>query len=305
MIYFFLTLLFMGLIYTSFLLLKTPGDFASAKFNAHILDRKANKTDYLTEFEEYLLESRPELAYLIGDKVFARLFLPVFIIFLISILAIAPLLVGLNYAIPLGLIITVAYGSRVFYSLMSGFRSKVLLQLERILRAIRNNLSTGMTLDYAVNNAVKFNMDKPLGPHLLRFIKVSETNFLENFPQWLLSIRQIFRIKELSKSAQLLALELKYSANQEEAFINSVAQIADRISANRKQKNTVLMALFTMDFMVIALFGVLFFVIPGFTTSQEVSWWDSDRRSLVVFISSAVVWLAYFFTVFIMARRQN
>lgn len=305
MIYFLIALLFIALIYASFLLLKTPEDFAGAKFNAFILDRKVDKTDYLTEFEEYLLESRPELAYLIGDKVFSRLFVPIFVIFMIALVAIAPLLTNVQLAVPLALIITLAYGSRVFYSLKTGFRSKVLLQLERILRAIRNNLSTGMTLDYAVNNAVKFNMEKPLGPHLQKFIKVSETNFLENFPKWLLSIRQIFKIKELAKSSQLLALELKYSANQEEAFINAVAQVSDRVSANRKQKNTVLLSMFTMDFMVIALFAVLFFVIPNISMTTEVSWWDSGRRPLVVFISAAVIWLAYFITVFIMLRRQN
>lgn len=305
MIYFLISLLFIALIYASFLLLKTPEDFASAKFNSFILDRKADKTDYLTEFEEYLLESRPELAYLIGDKVFTRLFVPVLIIFLLALLVIAPLLTNVQFAVPLALIITMAYGSRVYYSLKTNFRSKVLLQLERILRAIRNNLSTGMTLDYAVNNAIKFNMEKPLGPHLQKFIKVSETNFLENFPKWLLSIKQIFKINELAKSSQLLALELKYSTNQEEAFLNAVSQVSDRISANRKQKNTVLLAMFTMDFMVIALFAALFFVIPNISMTTEISWWDSARRPLIVFISAAVVWFAYFITVFIMLRRQN
>jgi hypothetical protein len=128
---------------------------------------------------------------------------------------------------------------------------------------------------------------------------------LKIFPKWLLRLKKTFGLKELSKSAQLLSLELKYNTNQEEAFLNAVNQIADRISWNNKQKSTVSMALFTMDFMVLMLFAVLFFVIPNISANLDNSWWDSDSRVIVVFISASVVWLCYLVTTLIMIWRQN
>jgi Flp pilus assembly protein TadB len=305
MVYLLITSIFILCLSLLVLLLKTPKDFADAKYNKFLHYRLQNDFDYIEKFDEYFESNHSKIIYYLGDRISFKFLMPSLLIFFFSCAFIAPLLTSIKFSIPLGLIISLAYISRLFYSHQVNFRSKLLRQLERILRSIRNNLSTGMTLDYAVTSTIKYSQEKPLGQELKAFIKLSDTNFLENFPKWLLRLKKTFGLKELNKSAQLLSLELKYNTNQEEAFLNAVNQIADRISWNDKQKSTVAMALFTMDFMVLMLFAVLFFVIPNISANLDNSWWDSDRRVIVVFISASVVWLCYLVTTLIMIWRQN
>lgn len=305
MTYFLITLILFLLITVLLLASKMPEDFSQAKYNNFFESRLENDNNYFEKIDEYLINNESKIIYCLGDNVTAKFVIPSILIFFFSYIFLAPALTSIQFTIPLGIIISSAYIARLFYSHQINYRSKLLRQLERILRSIRNNLSAGMTLDYAVTQTIKFNQEKPLGNELQIFVKLSDTNFLDNFPKWLLRLRKTFGLKELNKSAQLLSLELKYNSNQEEAFLNAVNQIANRISQNNKQKSTVSMALFTMDFMVLMLFAVLFFVIPNIAVNSESSWWESERRSFVVFISAAIVWLSYFVTALIMIWRQN
>jgi hypothetical protein len=293
------------LITTVLLALKTAEDFSRAKYSNSFGSRLEVDSNYFEKIDEYLTDNESKIIYCLGDNITIKFLIPSILIFFFSCVFLAPALTSVQLAIPLGVIISSAYIARLFYGHQINYRSKLLRQLERILRSIRNNLSTGMTLDYAVTNTIKFNKENPLGNELQTFVKLSDTNFLENFPKWLLRLRKTFGLKELNKSAQLLSLELKYNSNQEEAFLNAVYQIANRISQNDKQKSTVALALFTMDFMVLMLFAVLFFVIPNIAANSESSWWESERRFFVVFISAAIVWLSYLATALIMIWRQN
>lgn len=201
----------------------------------------------------------------------------------------------------LGVVMSAAYLARTIFHFTARFRDKVLSQLERVFLTIRNNLSTGMTLDYAVNEAIKYTKDKPLGPHLTSFVKVSEGNFLEKFPSWLYSVQRNFRIQELAESAHLLHLELKHTNNQEEAFINAARKVSDKHRANKKQKNTLMLSFFTLDFMVAGFLGMLYMVIPQISDT----WWASDGRPLSVFISGAILWGLYTITVGLATWRQS
>lgn len=247
------------------------------------------------------------LANVIGAGSFIKLFLPSVSITLFCCFVAGPLLTNATLGPLLGILISLAYISRIFFCYAGKFREKLLSQLERILITIRGNLSTGMTLDYAVNEAMQYNLDLPLGPHLANFVKLSETNFIENFPGWLLSVQKSFKLKELAKSAQLLSLELTHTSNQEQAFMNAAISVADRSMSNKKQKNILNITFFTLDFMSLCFLGLLFFIIPGLSSGleQNIDWWHSSGRPVTVCQSAAVIWGAYLGTVSIALWRQS
>lgn len=288
-----------------YLSLQSSSDYLSRYKVLEVLEARDPSPSKITLLEAEILESMPELNNFIGRGIVLKLIIPCLIILLISIIFIGPLLTNASFGLLLGLVISLAYSLRLICHLSSNFRSKLLTQIERVLVSIRNNLSTGMTLDYAVANTLKFNQDYPLGPNLSRFIKLSETNFIEHFPLWLKGLERTFRLKELGQASQVLKLELAHTTNQEEAFINASNSIADRIKVNDKQKNTILMTFFTMDFMVIAFLAILFLIIPNISYDPELSWWQSASRPLVVFISAMVVWSAYLITVALTLWRQS
>jgi Flp pilus assembly protein TadB len=181
MVYLLITAIFILCLSLLVLLLKTPKDFADAKYNKFLHNRLQNDFDYIEKFDEYFESNHSKIIYYLGDRISFKFLIPSLLIFFVSCAFIAPLLTSIKFSIPLGLIISLAYISRLFYSHQVNFRSKLLRQLERILRSIRNNLSTGMTLDYAVTSTIKYSQEKPLGQELKAFIKLSDTNFLENF----------------------------------------------------------------------------------------------------------------------------
>jgi|GEM_PF-2513190 len=241
----------------------------------------------------------------LGANALLRLAVPVLFIFILAIFVIAPILVGPNLALFLGLLIAAAYIARVALQMYLVFRDKLLAQIERVLLSIRNNLSAGMTLDYAVMNVAATNNEEPIASDLRGFIVVAETNFLESFPAWLDTLRRKFHLLSLGKSAQLLGLELHYTNNQEDAFLDAVNAVHNSLSTNKKQRSTLNITLFTLDFLVLAFFAVLFYVIPGFTMGSELSWWHSLERPWVVFQAAAVIWGAYLITVLVALRRQS
>ncbi len=280
-------------------------DYAVEHRQNKILEAKEATPNQFALLEAEILDSIPELNNFIGKGIVWKLIIPSIIIFILCEFLIGPLLTNTSLGLILGLVISAAYCLRLGYHLSNNFRSLLLKQTERIFVSIRNNLSTGMTLDYAVNNTLKFNQEYPLGPNLARFIKLSETNFIENFPLWLKGLEKNFKLQELGKAAQLLKLELAHITNQEEAFINAANQISERIKANEKQKNTILMTFFTMDFMVLAMLAVLFLIIPNISYDPNLSWWQSSSRPLTVFISALVIWSAYALTVALTIWRQE
>ena len=284
---------------------RTAADQAAAVQHHHVLGSIQNKESQLKQFEAEIYKSVPQLSNYIGEGALLKLLVPSLFILSISIALIGPSLTNPAFGLLLGTIIALAYIARIYYHLASGFRHKLLVQLERILTSIRNNLSTGMVLDYAVSHTLKFNQEEPLGPRLAKFIKISETNFLEHFPLWLKSLERNFQLKELAQAAQLLKLELAQTNNQEEAFINAAEQVAEKIKLNQKQRNTITVTFLTMDFMILAFLGVLFFIIPGISFNPDHSWWDSGSRVLSVFVSGSIIWGAYLITVMISLWRQG
>ncbi len=240
----------------------------------------------------------------LGKNQLAKLLLPSVLIALVAIFVLGPLLAGPSLGLLLGLVIALAYISRLFLHSYIRFRDSLLSQIERLLSSIRNNLSAGMTLDYAVNETASLTMDEPIASDLASFLVLAEANFLDNFPSWFSSLSKKFKIASLAKSAQLLGLELHYSNNQEEAFMDAAKTVANALRVNKKQKSTLNITLFTLDFMVLAFLALLFYVIPSFATSEDLSWWQSPGRFVVLFQSGLLIWLAYFVTLFLAFRRQ-
>jgi Flp pilus assembly protein TadB len=300
----YIILISLALIGVLILSTRTASDYAAAFKHSLVLDSIQNKESQLKEFENEIYKSVPELSNYIGQGALFKLFLPALFILTISIAVLGPSLTNPVLGLILGTIIALAYIARIYYHQARAFRSKLLLQLERILISIRNNLSTGMVLDYAVGHSLKFNQEAPLGPNLARFIKIADTKFLEHFPLWLKSLQKNYRLKELAEASQLLKLELRQTHNQEEAFINAAQRIAERIKLNQKQQNTIMVTFITMDFMILAFLGVLFFIIPGISVNPDHNWWNSTSRVLSVFISGSVLWGAYLTTVLISLWRQ-
>jgi hypothetical protein len=305
MFYLVLILIVCATAWMIYLLSQNSSDYLSHYREAEILEAREPLVSKFELLEAELLASMPELNNFIGRGIVVKLIIPCLVILLISVIFLGPVLTNASLGLLLGLIISSAYSLRLLYHLSSNFRSKLLNQIERVLVSIRNNLSTGMTLDYAVANTLKFNQEYPLGPNLARFIKLSETNFIENFPLWLKGLERTFRLKELGRASQVLKLELAHTTNQEEAFINAADQVSSRIKINAKQKNTILMTFFTMDFMVLAFLAILFLIIPNISYDPALSWWQSASRPLVVFISALVVWSAYLITVALTLWRQG
>ena len=305
MFYIIVTFMSLACIWMLYLLSQRPDDYLSSFREFELLEAREPAISRLELLEVEILDSVPELNNFIGRGIVMKLIIPCVAIFIVCGFFLGPMLTNLSLGLFLGLIISLAYSLRLLYHLSSGFRSKLLKQIERVLVSIRNNLSTGLTLDYAVANTLKFNQEYPLGPNLARFIKLSETNFIENFPLWLRGLERTFKLKELGRASQVLKLELAHTTNQEEAFINAADHISDRIKINDKQKNTVLMTFFTMDFMVLAFLAILFLIIPNISYDPELSWWQSSSRPFVVFISALVVWLAYLITVVLTLWRQG
>jgi hypothetical protein len=265
--------------------------------------RKNKSIKLLKDINGALRFGLPFLSKYLGeDSTFKFTVLSFLLIILCSFCA-GPFLTDACLGPMLGLLIASAYIMRIFFHLSLSFRIKLLGQLERILLSIRNYLSTGMTLDYSVYETAKHNQEAPLGPNLLRFIKVADSNFVEKFPAWLKSVRKLYRIQELSESAQLLSLELAYTNNQEQSFLNAASAAVARNKANKQQRNILSISFFTLDFIVFCFLGTLFFIIPEFN-SGDAAWWNSPERTKVVFLTSALIWGLYAASILIALRRR-
>lgn len=305
MVYVFIVLIFISLLIVSSLLLVQPEDLAAAKEKSYITESKFKLGNKLNELEIFIQNQNPDINNLIGDQVFFKFIFPSLILFILAFGFLGPILAGKSLGFILGLVIFLAYSARIYLIHANNFRTHILNELEKIFISIRNNLSTGLTLDNAVRNCLKFNKEKPLAPHLKEFVRITEVNFIEQFPLWLVSVEQTFKIKGLSFISQLLKLELKYNNNQEEAFLLAAANLSDKISTNKKQRNTINISLLTMDFLVLLFLGVIFYIIPSLNVGSELTWWESARRPVAIFISGSALWLSYFITIIITIRRQN
>lgn len=237
---------------------------------------------------------------LIGERSGAKLIISSSIIVVISCFIIGPFLTDNKTGWLVGIFMATAYIARIILHMANSFRGLLLSQIQRILYSIRNNLSTGATLDNAVNTSIECNQEEPLGPHLKSFIKISGGNFIENFPKWLKQIQGIFRINELSESAQLLALQLQHTNNQESAFMSAATFTSNREKINKKQKNTLLITMITMDFLILCFLWIVFFIIPQINED----WWLSPQRIKVMLQSSILIWGIYSITIFIALGRQ-
>ena len=69
---------------------------------------------------------------------------------------------------------------------------------------------------------------------------------------------------------------------------------------NDKQKNTLFVSFFTLDFMIAGFLALVYFVVP----QVGKTWWASNERPLLMFGSCIILWGAYALTVFISLRRQ-
>lgn len=295
---FFISLLALLILIGAFLVVLSGGQHEySALRNIEKTTKVIEKKE--TDFQK--LEKKLDIgAHFIGKHNGLKIALFAAGLLIISCGILGPLLTNAQFGIFLGLIITAAYTSRAIFEVMIRFRKNLLSQLERIFSSIRNNLSTGMTLDYAVNESLKYNREEPLGPSLGSFIRSAEGNFLEKFPQWLQSVQRIYRLKQLAESSQLLALELNHTNNQEEAFVHAATSINNRQKINDKQKNTLFISFITLDFMVFGYLALLFMIIPQISPD----WWASSERPLIIFLTGFALWSAYLITILISFRRQ-
>jgi hypothetical protein len=257
-------------------------------------------------FKSFLISERFHVldSYL-GQNALLRLVAPSLLFLALGLLVIGPILVGPKLGLVLGLLIGLAYVSRLILHCYLVFRDSLLAQIDRVLLSIRNNLSAGMTLDYAVTDVAIVSHDEPIASDLRGFLQRAEVNFLESFPSWLDTLRHKFHLRSLAKSSQLLGLELHYTNNQEEAFLDAVNSVHNSLSTNKKQRSTLTITLFTLDFIVLAFFAVLFYVIPSFTLSSDLSWWNSADRPWVIFQSGLVIWGAYLLTIAVALGRQE
>ncbi len=241
----------------------------------------------------------------LGKNALLKLAAPSLLFLALGLFVLGPILVGPSLGLVLGLLIALAYISRLILHCYLVFRDSLLAQIERVLLSIRNNLSAGMTLDYAVTDVAIVSKDEPVSSDLRGFLQRAETNFLESFPSWLDTLRHKFHLRSLAKSSQLLGLELHYTNNQEEAFLDAVNSVHNSLSTNKKQRSTLTITLFTLDFIVLAFFAVLFYIIPSFTLNSDLSWWQSAERPWVVFQSGLLIWGAYLLTIVVALRRQE
>jgi hypothetical protein len=259
--------------------------------------------EYFFLLEKSIYKKLPVLEKFLGSAYFFSFIFPSVLIF-ISLFFLTVYLTNSTYGVFLALFFSLAYISRIFLHLSVSYRERVLSQLNRLCLSIRNYLSTGMTLDKAIIESVKYKPEKPVGFLLTAFIKLSESDLIEKFPFWFSSMEKHFFIPELSNSRQLLELELKYNYNQEEAFLNTAKYIQQKEKRIKKQKNTLNIAFLILDFMVMAFLGLLFFVIPNLSINLNTNWWLSLERPCVVFQSGSVIAFAYLIAVVFACRRQ-
>lgn len=271
-------------------------------FKINFLNQRSNLFE---KIDLQINQANPWLNKLFGNKLVLKLICPLIMIFVFAMIVAGPYLAGFKYGLLLGLMIFIAYGFRWLYGLGFAFRTKLLEELERILITIRNNLSTGQSLDYAIYQATLMPSIQPIHQSLVTFIKTNNTNLISSFPDWLKSLENLYRIPDLSMLSQLLTLELKYNHNQEEAFINISNCLSQKQKQNKKQKNTISITFLTLDFMVLAFLAVIFLVIPNLSFSSEINWWQSERRYFIVFISGFVIWAAYAATIFLSFWRTK
>jgi hypothetical protein len=259
-----------------------------------------------SEFEEhlnsYLKHRFPILLDIFKNQILIKLILPSCCIFCFFGFVINPQITNAQFAIFLALLMTATYSLRIYYHHLDSFRSNFLSQLKQLFFNIRNQLSTGVSLDQALSQNLDFNYKGPLKREFDSFMRISQTNLIENFPNWLLKLQNIYKLKGLDKVAQVLKLELKYNNNQEEAFEKAIESISNRVDQNTKQKNSVLISLTTIDFLSLMFFGVMFFVIPGLAASDS-QWWQSLRREIVIFASAGILWSLYFVSLIFLVRR--
>jgi hypothetical protein len=295
-----LVLIILGF-YAMTLLLSRSQDFDNYKRTNNFFDFTKFRLDLVSS--EMLLPNN-FLFNKLGDGYYWRFLVPAFVVSMISIVFLGPLLTNFFYGIFLGIIIACAYCLRIFFHQAQIFRELLLTQVENILRQIRNHLSSGSSLDYTLNLVKSQTQNlRPIGQDLLKFLQTVEANFFEAFPQWLVMLKHRYGLKELSDSSQILSLELKYTHNQEQAFLTAITAISNRITLNKKTQNLISLTFLSLDFMIIAFLAVIFYVIPSFAFDLEHSWWLSSRRILVVFVTSLSLWLCYLVTILIALRR--
>jgi len=263
------------------------------------------KSDYINSIETKLIDKNPILTKLVGDKVFFKLLLPSFLVIIFSSAFIAPMLTKDYFVSILAPLISMAYIFRNFYHHSTKFKELLLNDLERIFQLIRNNLSSGTTIDYALNFTISNSPKSLILDDLKSFININQRNILEYFPLWFKSLEKKYNLMDLAGASQLLALQLKFNNNQEEAMILATENIAQTLSNRKQQKNTILVAFISLDFFVIMFFAVLFWVLPNLSSTIGQSWWTSNERPLVVFASAAILWAIYTLVVFCCWRRMN
>ena len=297
MLYLFLALIVM-MVALVFALL--PNKLSNSGFKAQSALSSKEINDDLNSF---LKQRFPIFLSIFRDNVLFALVVPTIVIFSFFAFFINPQITNVNFALILGLVMAATYGLRIFYHKLSSFRETLLSQIKQLFFNIRNQLSTGLSLDQALTRNLSMNFDPVLKKEFEAFMKVSQTNILEAFPRWLLRLQQSYRLPGLDEVAQVLSLELKYNNNQEEAFEKAIAAISIKVEQNSRQKNVVFISLTTIDFITLLFFGVMFFAIPGLAVADS-TWWNSFRRELVVFISAALIWTSYFGALIYMTRRM-
>ena len=254
-------------------------------------------------FEKLLVKIVPDLKNYIGkDQIVILAFSSLsFLVFFC--LVFSPFLVGAQYSIILGIIIASAYILRLFYHLSSGFRQKVIAQLNRIFNTLKNHLSAGMTLDQAIVVSLNSQIQEPMASEIKDFVSLSGANIIRDFPSWLIYIKNTFCLDSLAKPAQLLLLELKHTRNQEQAFSYLSKSISAIVARNKKQSGIVNITLITMDFMTAFYLLVMFYVLPSLATDTT-NWWISTERPFLIFLCSAALWLSYGIVVALMIWRR-
>lgn len=261
-----------------------------------------NTTELDGKFNMFFKQRFPVIFEVFQGKLFIKLVLPSLIIFLIFAFVINPKITNFNFAFVLATLMTLTYSFRIYFHNLISFRVKFLSQLKQLFFNIRNQLSSGVSLDQALSQSLDLNYQEPLKKEFRSFIKIAQTNLIENFPDWLIKIQDSYQLAGIDRASQLLKLELKYNHNQEEAFERAIESISHKVDSNARQKNTVLITLTTIDFLTLMFFGVMFFVIPGLN-ALESNWWLSFRREFIVFISALILWLLYFGSVLFLIRR--
>jgi hypothetical protein len=298
MIFIFASLIFLA-IALLLLVFRSPS-LASNFKNQRTLECESSELEY--QLNSYLKQRFPIMLEIFKEKVFVKLVIPGALVFCIFAFVINPLMTSVNFAIILALLMSATYSLRIYYHNLDDFRSGFLSQLKQLFFNVRNQLSTGVSLDQALSQNLDFNYKQPLKREFNSFMNISQANLIGNFPNWLIRLQNSYKLKGLDRVAQILKLELKYNNNQEEAFEKAIESISQRVDQNTKQKNSVFISLTTIDFLTLMFFGIMFFVIPGLATGNS-EWWLSFRRELVVFGSASILWLLYFMSLIFLIRR--